>query len=147
MGLPELVNGLCEHLSIEPLEPDARGVFEVVFDEGLDVEIVPLTATQLLVRSQIADVPKDKDQHESFFREHLRHNLLNLQGQNCSLSLDAETGVIWLYQMARSDRTNVREFCSLINTFVNPLEWWRNLENSQTTVSPAEMLPFNMIRP
>ena len=147
MGLPELVNGLCEHLRIEPLEPDAQGVYEVVFDEGLDVEIVPLTATQMLVRSQIAEVPQEKDQQESFFREHLQHNLLNLQGQECSLSLDSEAGIVWLFQMARSDRIDVREFCSLINTFVNTLEWWRNLETTEATTTPMSMMPMNILRP
>ena len=147
MALAELVAGLCEHLRIEPIEADARGVYEIVFDDGLDVEILPLTETQFLVRANIAAVPEEKEQREDFYRTHLQHNLLQLHGQSCSLSLDSEAGVIWLHEMARTDRVDVRAFCEMINAFVNTLEWWRNLENTQQQVSPAAMMPFNMIRP
>ena len=147
MALADLIAGLCEYLRIEPLEPDANGTYEIVFDDGLDVEILPLTETQLLVRANIAEVPEDKNQREEFFRTHLQHNLLQLQGQHCSLSLDGEAGVIWLQQMARADRVDVRAFCEMLNAFVNTLEWWRNLENTPTTVSPADMMQFNMLRP
>ncbi len=147
MTLSELIHGLCEYLRIEPLEPDAGGVYEIVFDDGLDVEILPLTGSQLLIRGLIADVPEDKDQQEEFFRTHLQNNLLNLQGQTCSLSLDRERGAIWLYRMARTDRIDVRQFCELVNELVNTLEWWHNLEGTNTAISPAAMMPFNMIRP
>lgn len=147
MALAELVAGLCEYLRIEPIEADAQGVYEIIFDERLDIEILALTGTQMLVRAKIADVPPEQEQREEFYRTHLQHNLLNLQGQSCSLSLDSEAGVIWLHQLARMDQIDVRGFCELINAFVNTLEWWRNLENTQQQVSPATMMPFNIIRP
>ena len=148
MGLPDLVSGLCDYLRIEPLEPDASGIYEIVFDDGLDVEILSLSDSQLLVRARIGDVPEEKEQREDFFRTQLQHNLLNLRGQFCSLSWDAQANIVWLYQMAHSNKIDVRGFCDLVNQFVNTLEWWRNLDNqTQATLSPAEMMPINMIRP
>ena len=145
----ELIAGLCELLRIGQLEPDSAGVYAIVFDDGLDVELLALSDSLLLVRSSVADLPDEDDRHEEFYRTHLQHNLLVLRDQTTVLSLDRESKKVWLHRVVPTKQTDVRFFCDQIEDFVNTIEWWRNWESqaqAQVTRAP-QMTPYNMLRP
>ena len=147
MQLTELIDGLREFLRLEELEPDNDGVYSIVFDDGLDVEILALTDRLMLIRSTVADLPEDKEQHEAFLRQQLQQNLPTLHTQNGSLSLDLKQKVLWLHRVARIDQLDVRQLCELVEDFVNTIEWWRQVEQPAASPMMGSAFPFNMIRP
>ncbi|MBI1247931.1 hypothetical protein GC197_08845 [bacterium] len=147
MSLSELINGLCEYLRIEPIPPDARGIYEIVFDEDLDLEVLSLGTSLILVRAQIGTLPDEETQQQPYLQDVLRNNLLNLKSEFNSVSLETSSGKLWLYRSTRIDQMDTREFSSLINAFVNTLEWWKSLDNNNSVDMPTSSLPFNMIRP
>ena len=149
MKFEELMDGLRSTLRMPSLEPGRAGVYAIVFDAGLDVELLSLTDRIVLLRSSVADVPEEEDAREDFYRKHLQYNLLVLRDQTATLALDKDAGKVWLYRTVDSSQIDVRMFCDLVEDFVNTLEWWRSFESeSQSqTVRPSDMLPFNMLRP
>jgi hypothetical protein len=146
--LDDLIQGLFEYLGVVPLEPNAQGGFEIVFDETLGLEILPLTSTQFLLRSELTELPDDEGERHACLQELLQNNLLLSKQQRNSLSLDRETGRIWLYRMARADRIDRQEFCELISSFVTTLEWWRKRDGDSAPISPAlALMPHSFLRP
>lgn len=146
--LRQLMHDLCDDLGIDTLAPDARGVYEIVFDGGLPVEILPLSASQVLVRSEIAQLPDDENEWKGELERHLKFNLLLLRDQANTLSLERETGKIWLYRLARGDHISRQEFCELLSAFTVTLEWWKSRGGTSTvTTSAMDLMPHNVIRP
>lgn len=147
MSLSEKINGLCEYLRIEAIPPDARGIYEIVFDDDLELEVLSLGTSLALVRAQIGELPEEKLAQESYLQKILQNNLLNLQSEFNSVSLETSTRKIWLARTMRIDSIDSRDFCSLINSFVNTLEWWKSVESPEAAISPMTSFPMNMIRP
>ena len=144
----DLVEGLRDYLSMSRLEPDSGGVFTIVFDDGLDVEFLALNDKLLLVRSRVADVPDAEIEHEAFYCDLLKHNLIFLREQTAVLSLDDEAGKVWLSRTASVDDVHVAGFCELIEDFVNTLQWWRQFAARETAApAAARFSALNMLRP
>lgn len=145
----DLIEGLRDYLGMSQLEPDSKGAYTIVFDEGLDVEFLALNDKLLLVRSTVADVPEEEDECESFFRNLLHHNLLFLREQTATLSLEDDAAVVWLARTVVAAQQDVTDFCELVEDFVNTLQWWRSITPQSSAVSSTqvEWLPLNMLRP
>lgn len=143
MTLASLMEELRQTLRLQSLTPDADGVYSLVFDEGLDLEILGLGTSHLLVRSKLFDVPTDDQERELFLRDHLQHNLARLQQQSAVLSLDEPGRQLWLAASHRIDSLSPREFGERIEQFVNSLDWWRRL----TAPAPSSLFHVNMLRP
>lgn len=135
--------------SIDPINARSDGVYEIVFDGGLHVEVVELTGSQFVIRSELAQLPDDKNDWRPVLSEYLSGNLLLLREQSNVLSLDQNTGTIYLHRMLRSNEVSVYEFCEIVSQFVTTLEWWNNRSTSSdaTTVSAFDLMPQNFIRP
>lgn len=146
--LKDLFNGLCEFLNIDPIEPRDDGSYEIVFDDGLAVEMRAITGSHLLIRSSITELPDDPDDWDTCLREHLQGNMLLLREQSNSLSLDYESRTIWLYRTVRSDEIKQYEFNELVGEFVTTLEWWKNRGNQSSGMTSAmDLMPQHFIRP
>lgn len=146
--LSQLCTGLCEFLNIDPIEP-RDGVYEIVFDGGLPIEILSLTDSQFLIRSELAQLPDNRDEWRPVIHDYLSGNMLLLREQSNTLSLDQDSAKIWLHRMGRFDDISVYEFCELVSQFVTTLEWWDNRTNSAKTAptSAMDLMPQNFIRP
>lgn len=142
-----LIDGLRDFLRMETLDPDADGVSAIVFDDGLEVELLALSDKLLLLRANIADIPDEEDAREEFYKRQLQYNLLALRDQSASLSLDSNAGRIRLHRVISCDRIETREFYNVVEDFVNTLEWWRNLERQDAGRAAPSYMPHNMLRP
>ena len=144
----ELLDGLCRTLHIDSLEPDADGVYAIVFDRGLDIEIVPLSDRQILLRSSLSHLPEDEDEREEFFRSRLQRNLLMLREQTASLSFDPDSQRLWLHRVVESNRIDLPGFLTAVEDFVNTLEWWQSFESASQRDAEYRMeMPYTMLRP
>lgn len=147
--LEQLMNGLCEYLNIEPLQPE-DGVYEIVFDDGMPVEILALSGTQILIRSQLLVLPENQDEWEPILSRCLNDNLLVLREQSSTMSLDAEAGVLWLYRTTHARRTTVQQFCEALSEFTVTQEWWsqRNDASGRDGSGPmGAVMPQMFLRP
>ena len=146
--LSNLITSLCEFLSVDGIESDSDGVFDIVFDGGLNVSFAALSRSQVLIRSELATLPVDADERETVLRDYLQANMLLLKDQQNSLSLDTEAGKIWLYRIVLADRISVHDFSELLSVFVVTLEWWQGRgPSSIASTSAMDLMPHNFIRP
>ena len=156
MKLSDLITGLRDQLELDALEPDEDGVYGIVFDEGLDIEIVSLTTNIILLRSYLVEVPSNEHERDAFYQGFLKHNLAALRDQWASLSLDSEASCLWLASRHRLDQIDLRTFIERFEGFVNTVAWWYKYRAFTLGVSKKDYLvdqgivdglPMNFIRP
>lgn len=141
----QLIAAVAERLGLGTLAPDDGGAYEVVFDGELDLQFVPLEGSLLLIRSRLSSLPPDPAQQAPVLRKLLNWNLAKLREQRELLTIDRTNREVWLYRLVRSDKTDQAALCSLLEEFLNSLEWWRTSESAQA--QPAAALPMTLLRP
>ncbi|MEO1525626.1 MAG: CesT family type III secretion system chaperone [Planctomycetota bacterium] len=124
MKLHDFIAAIRDELQLDSLEADDEGVYGIVFDDGLDVEIIALTSNDILLRSRLADLPTDEAEQDSLCDGLLKHNLAALRDQWASLSLDWDSGCFWLASRHRLDQVDLRGFFERLEGFVNSVAWW-----------------------
>lgn len=146
--LPDLISGLCDYLDIPLVEANSRGLYEFVFDGGLFVEVLSLSRSQFLIRSELAQLPEDGREQQSMLEKFLRHNLLLLREQANSVSLEESTGKIWLYRMGNTGRVDIPQYCEMLSEFLVALEWWQGRNAADSDLPTAiDLMPHQFIRP
>ena len=143
MKLQEFINAICESLKLSSLTPDADGNFSIVFDGNLEIEIVPKSETRLLLRSRLASLPDDAQEHEVFFRSHLQRNMANLHEQLGAITIDGDAGCLWIYRPVDIQSLDSSSVAELIEDFVNLADWWSQSDSSYSPV----LTPMGMMRP
>lgn len=156
MKLPDLITGLCQELEIDSLEPDDQGVYGIVFDDGLDIEIVSLISNFIILRSRLADLPKEEHERDAFYQGFLKHNLAALRDQWASLSLDTDASCLWLASRHRLDQLDLRGFIERFEDFINTVAWWQkyrtysqggSVNDYSNNQGMLDGMPMNFIRP
>ena len=140
MQITELISALCQHLQLDSLEPNEEGVYELTFDDGLDIEILSFH-NNLLLRSSVGDFPEDTGQQEDFLRRLLNRSLPRLKDQYASLSIDEQQQRVWVYHSRPLNSLDIHRFCELVEQFVNAVAWWAEFESNAAPMGPMTMLP------
>lgn len=146
MSLQPLIESVLTRLGVEGAAPGAEGEYEVVFDGDLDLQILPLENSLLLIRAKLGTVPGEFPADRDFLARTLGRNLANLRRQSEIVALDREKREVWLYRLlhAVADRTDDAALLSVLEEFVDSLEWWR----ATTDDRPAAVSsPFQFLRP
>ncbi|MEM0926054.1 MAG: CesT family type III secretion system chaperone [Planctomycetota bacterium] len=125
MKVQQLIDGLLNELHLVSLTPDEKGIYEIVFDDGLELQLLTIGGSHLLLRSRLTQLPQREEEQEAVILDYLRHNLAGLRDQTASLSLDRNEQCIWLAQTHRADRLTVLQLCDSLENFVNSLAWWQ----------------------
>ncbi|MEM1305516.1 MAG: CesT family type III secretion system chaperone [Planctomycetota bacterium] len=144
MKRQQFFDAIRDDLQLGELTPDDAGVYTIVFDGDLEIELLPLSDSRVLLRAWVATLPDDQQAHEAFLRGLLNRNLGCLQSQQAALALDGETGRVWLHRPLDTQPLDDRSAVAAVGDFVNTTEWWKQAE---TSASPLDGLPFSMLRP
>lgn len=152
MNVQQLIDGLLGELNLVSLDPDEEGAYEIVFDDGLELQLLTIGGAHLLLRSRLAALPQREDEREAFILEYMRHNLAGLRDQSASLSLDREEQCIWLAQTHHANQLTVQQLCDSLEEFVNALAWWKMFQSHREGKASIRQDAFafgtmNMIRP
>ncbi|MEM7477726.1 MAG: CesT family type III secretion system chaperone [Planctomycetota bacterium] len=153
MRINQLIDGLRADLRLDSLDPDEDGIYSIVFDEGLAIEILVLGGNHLLIRSRLDELPADERESESVVFEYLRHNLAALREQIGTLSIDREADCIWLAETVAADQLRIQELLEILEGFVNSVAWWQRFTDFREGRSRRQQGGFDtnsamfMIRP
>jgi hypothetical protein len=146
MTTTHFIDALAARLGIGALERQPDGICEVVFDDMLELQLVPLDELHLLLRSRLAAVPEGFEESQTFLRRVLNRNLANLRNQRETVTLEETSREVWIYRLLRTDKTDEPLLFAALEDFLNSLEWQRNSTAVETT--PASLpSPFSFIRP
>lgn len=129
-------------LGAGPIEPGPEGEFTLIFDDQLDLQLLPFEGSHLLIRSRLGTFPDDRQQREAEFRVLLNRNLANLRRQSEIVTIDRQQRVVWIYRMLRvpADRTDESALLDVLEEFLNSLEWWRGVAQEASASPPAAMM-------
>lgn len=143
MKLQEFIDATCESLELSGLTPDTEGNYVIVFDGTVEIEIVPKSGTRLILRSRLASIPDDPQEHEAFLRSNLQRNLANLHSQQGALTIDHDAGCLWMYRQVDIQSLDPTIVADLVEDFVNLSDWWSQSDSSHSPV----LTPMGMLRP
>jgi hypothetical protein len=141
-----LIESVLNRLGVEGVTPGVEGEYEIVFDNNLDLQILPLEGSLILVRAKLGTVPGEFPADRDFLSSLLGRNLANLRRQSEIVAMDRTDRIVWLYRLVRvrADRTDDAALLSVLEEFLDTLEWWRATADER----PAPVSsPFQFLRP
>jgi hypothetical protein len=141
-----LIESVLSRLGVEDATPGPDGEYEVIFDNQLDLQILPLEGSLILVRSSLGFVPPDRNAEATFLASVLRRNLANLRRQSELVTIDRELRTVWLYRLVRpqADSRDDSALLRILEEFLDSLEWWRATTEDRPSASAS---PFQFVRP
>ncbi len=123
-----LVAQLAAELQLGEIPPNDDGVYSIIFDGNLEIEIAPMGHSRFLLRSRLRAVPDDDREAESLFRACLQRHLAQLHWSAAAVTWDKDSARLWLYQAADATALGSRAAKDLLEEFVNVAETWSRFE-------------------
>ena len=139
MELQDAIRTLAEELHLPEIAPDDDGIYTVVFDGELAVEIVPWDDSTVLLRTPLEALPVgDPDKEKLMLQRVMQFSLARLRGRRTTTSLDAPSNRLLLTRTLALSSLRPFEFSAAIEDFVNDLDMWqRFLDSGVATSSTA----------
>tara|TARA_B100001248_G_scaffold241598_1_gene208385 strand:- start:58647 stop:59084 length:438 start_codon:yes stop_codon:yes gene_type:complete len=145
MKLTEAIKVLETHLELPELGPNDEGHYELVFDDILNISLVPMReGTAFGVLGEIAQVPEGEDEAEILLKKLLHWNLLGAKQAEGGLFFDREKGMILLQYCFAEPSLASDDFLDKLESFLANLEsWCQRLKDSppQPPSSPFLLFP------
>lgn len=142
--ITDFVAELAASLQMDELAPDEEGVYAIVFDGNLEIEIVPMGQTRFLLRFRLPAVPQDDAERESLFRSCLQRRLTQLHAAPAAVTWDPASGRLWLYRVGDAASLDARSGLELLEDFVNLADQWSKFDPTPKATGFGA-LPFNMM--
>jgi hypothetical protein len=142
--LTDLMAELARSLGMDELEPDDDGVYAIVFDGNLEIEILPMGQSRFLLRSKLPAVPADDEERTSLLKSCLQRSLAYLREAPAAVTFDKETNRLCLYRAADAGALDGRSALELVESFVNLAEMWSRFA-PEPKATGFGALPFNMM--
>lgn len=145
MRLEDGMKELTSKLKLPLESPDEDGVYRLIFDNSLEVEIFKGEAAQIIVSSPLLkELPEDEAARQELLAKYLRLNFAALKKeQEDVLSLDPDTNHLVLYRKINTQHLYPDEFVKIVESHLNNLELWRALGDDRQPNNP----PTTMISP
>lgn len=144
MKLTEAVRVLETHLELPKVEPNDQGGYELVFDDTLNIALVPMReGTAFGIIGDITTVSKDENEAEVLIKKVLQWNLLGAKQSEGGLFFDREHGMIRLQYCFADPKLAPDDFLDKLESFLGNLEsWCIRLKSSSPDLPPSPFLLF-----
>jgi hypothetical protein len=125
MDLTTVLEGFAERLDLGAVAADEDGVYRLVFDDVLEVEVVPRGTTHVRIQGVVGDDPTDLPGGDQALEELLRVNLARLRRRGEVLSFDKGSRKLVLSRLVVLDGLNAERFSVMIEEFLDSLSLCR----------------------
>jgi hypothetical protein len=142
VSVQQVIERLAVRLGTGAIEPGPEGEYTLIFDDQLDLQLLPFESSHLLIRSRLGTFPEARQLREGEFRVLLNRNLANLRRQSEIVTIDRQQRAVWIYRMLRipADRTDESALFAVLEEFLNSLEWWRGVAKEASAPPPGPMM-------
>ncbi|PTX91915.1 hypothetical protein DB346_23445 [Verrucomicrobia bacterium LW23] len=139
MELVDAIRTLAEELNLpDGIDADEDGVYTVVFDGELAVEILPWTGGDFLLRSPLAAIPSgDADKEKTMVQRVLQFSLARLRGRRSSIALDTVSNRFIISRILPHSEMRPYEFTAAVEDFISDLEMWQTFLESGAATSAS----------
>jgi hypothetical protein len=142
--LTEFVAELARSIGMDELTPDDEGVYAIVFDGNLEIEVFPMGQSRFLLRYKLPAVPADDEERTSLLKSCLQRSLAYLRESPAAVTFDSASNRLWLYRAADAGALDARSGLELLEGFVNLAEMWSRFTPEPKSTGFGAM-PFNMM--
>ncbi|MCA8996310.1 MAG: type III secretion system chaperone [Planctomycetaceae bacterium] len=141
MSNQKRLDALRQELNLGDWEPNSEGIYEIVFDDGLEVQFQSIGDRRLILKSRLEVAPEDPASRESFIRDTLKRSLEKIRRSAGIVTIERSNRTLWLYRQLRTDQLDDAAFFAAIEEFLVTLEWWLQVGQS----GPQASLPPDFI--
>lgn len=142
MKLDDLIGSLVTKRNQPPPAAQPDGGFTLSIDGQYEIRCLPMGSGRAVLATILSDLPDNPRRREELLTWLMRLNLAYLKRSRSVLSVDNQTGQLFLHYNVSLAEITQSGFETALRDFLNDIDFWRECREARASPVPSPVMVF-----